>query len=66
MHDDVRAVYSGRDGPSRHAAWETLFQSYSAAFPDLAEQYARRMRGELPSGWKDQLPTFPPTQVGEK
>lgn len=36
-----------------------MIQSYSIAYPDLAIEFKRRMSGELPCGWKDNLPSFP-------
>ena len=32
-------------------AWRERFAKYQAAFPLLAAEYTRRMRGELPDGW---------------
>ncbi len=32
-------------------AWRERFAKYQAAFPLLAAEYTRRMRGELPEGW---------------
>jgi len=62
VHDDVRAVYTGRNGAAAHAAWDVLFQSYSTAYPELAADFTRRMNGILPAGWKDRLPRFPAEQ----
>lgn len=31
-----------------------------AKYPDLAKELKRRMSGELPEGWKDNLPKFVP------
>ncbi|CAE7655778.1 TKT10, partial [Symbiodinium microadriaticum] len=39
--------------------WATLFAAYSSAHPYLAEEFTRRMKGELPTGWKDRLPRYP-------
>ena len=39
---------------SGHAAegeWDATFAIYKAAFPELAAEFVRRTRGELPSGW---------------
>ena len=39
---------------SGHAAegeWDATFAIYKAAFPELAAEFVRRTRGELPAGW---------------
>ncbi|MFU8840623.1 MAG: transketolase [Nitriliruptoraceae bacterium] len=38
-----------------HAAWQASFTSYRAAYPDLAAEFERRMAGQLPDGWDDDL-----------
>ena len=40
-------------------AWEKLFQDYTREFPDLAAEFSRAMKRELPAGWDSQLPQFP-------
>jgi len=48
-------VYAAWDGKARGAAaesdWNTRFAAYQAAFPELAGEFSRRMRGELPADW---------------
>ena len=41
-------------------AWQSQFDRYAAAYPDLAAEWARRMAGQLPAGWEDALPNFSP------
>jgi transketolase len=38
-------------GTAAEAQWDARFALYKAAYPELAAQFARRMRGDLPSGW---------------
>jgi transketolase len=38
--------------------WQKRMQAYRAAFPELAQEFERRMKGELPAGWEDLLPVF--------
>ena len=38
-------------GSEREARWDSAFQAYAAAFPELAEELQRRSRGELPEGF---------------
>ena len=37
---------------------------YRAAYPELADELERMQRRELPDGWEDGLPTFPPDAKG--
>ena len=49
------AAYEAWDGKARGQAaedrWNERFDAYRAAFPELAAELLRRMRGELPAGW---------------
>ena len=38
-------------GKAAEAAWEHTFADYAKANPELAAEFTRRMRGELPGGW---------------
>ncbi|MCO5095682.1 MAG: transketolase [Xanthomonadaceae bacterium] len=46
-------IYAGWDaraaGAAREAEWDALFDRYAAAFPELAAEFSRRVRGELPA-----------------
>ncbi|GFM36182.1 transketolase [Desulfovibrio psychrotolerans] len=48
-------VYKGWDaretGMARESAWNDLFARYTAAYPELAAEFIRRMQGELPADW---------------
>ena len=50
-------VYSGWDGRERgaeaEASWAERMNAYRAGFPDLAGEFERRMRGDMPHGWGD-------------
>ena len=46
------------DGETKKAEWEASFTEYRVAYPELAEEFNRRMGGELPAGWEAELPTF--------
>ncbi len=45
-------------------AWQQKFAAYRAAFPELAAELERRLAGQLPDGWADTLPVFPPDAKG--
>ena len=52
---DVRAAWDARErGAAAEAAWNTRFAAYAQAFPALAEQFTRRLLGELPAGFAEQ------------
>jgi transketolase len=45
-------------GAARRAAWARLFEGYRATHPDLAAEFDRRLRRDLPGDWADALPGF--------
>jgi transketolase len=44
----------------KERAWNKTFKEYKAKYPELAEELERRLRGDLPSAWKDTLPCWTP------
>jgi transketolase len=48
-------------GEQAETAWQERLNSYRQAFPDLAAEWDRYVRGELSEGWKSKLPTFKPS-----
>lgn len=46
------------EGQKREDDWNRLFQAWRAEYPDLAQEWDRAMRGELPPGWDADLPVF--------
>ncbi|MGA9529698.1 MAG: transketolase [Terriglobales bacterium] len=59
--DGVRENFTevmGKRGHRLSSEWRTLFKKYAAQFPDLAEQFTRMEKRELPDGWDKELPTF--------
>ena len=57
--DEVRAHLSegGKRGAEAHGAWETKMTAYRAAHPELAAQLDLAIKGELPAGWDQDLPS---------
>jgi transketolase len=39
--------------------WQSMWEGYVKAFPDLARELDLSMRGEVPEGWDADLPRFP-------
>jgi transketolase len=46
-------------GVELEAAWRKKFQSYAAAYPDLAVEWERWMSGKLSDGWKRAISAIP-------
>ncbi len=58
--DEARAHFQKavETGKQRVSEWKTRFDAYAKAFPELAKDFERVMKGELPVGFKDGLPTY--------
>ena len=54
----------GARGRTSRAEWTERFGGYRAAYPDLAEQLFLMQHRELPKGWDEGLPVFPPDEKG--
>jgi len=59
--DDVLAQFhkSLQRGRTWNAKWERARKRYGDAFPDLAAEFLRVMKGNLPEGWESKLPAYP-------
>ena len=62
-------VYDGWNakakGAKLEAEWNTKFDAYAKAFPELAAEFKRRTSGQLPANWKSYTEDFI-KQVNEK
>jgi transketolase len=58
--DEALAHFRGAvsRGEEHEAHWKKMFEEYRREYPDLAVEFERFMRGELPSGWDANLPKF--------
>ncbi|GAA4490852.1 transketolase [Actinoallomurus oryzae] len=54
----------GRRGADARAEWEARFKEYASVHPEPADEIERMQRRELPDGWEDVLPSFPPDPKG--
>eukprot|EP00054_Salpingoeca_dolichothecata_P018382 m.112845 g.112845 ORF g.112845 m.112845 type:complete len:685 (+) comp22849_c1_seq1:50-2104(+) len=65
--EDVYAHFHERkdQGVLLEKEWNALFDKYKAAYPELASDFERLQKGELPAGWEDTLPKFTPESKGE-
>ncbi len=50
--EDIYAAWNAQaKGAEREANWNALFDRYRTAFPELAAEFERRVKGELPADW---------------
>jgi transketolase len=62
--DDIRAGWDAKaKGAAVEKEWQSRFDAYRAAHPDLAAEFERRQRGELPADWRSKLQEFIAAQV---
>lgn len=45
-------------GAALEQAWQEKYNAYTAAYPELAAQWEKEQRGELPEGWDSDIPVF--------
>ncbi|OOF08957.1 transketolase [Salinivibrio sp. PR919] len=49
---DIYAQWDAKEaGAAKEAAWNEKFAAYQAQYPELAAEFTRRMKGDLPSNW---------------
>lgn len=66
---DIGSAWSAREaGAARERDWQQRFDKYRSEFPELADEFERRMRGDLPDGWAQAAGEFVQStdQAGEK
>lgn len=51
-------------GARAEAAWNERFDAYAKAYPELAQELQRSLRGELPPQWDADIPVFPADAKG--
>ncbi len=50
--EDAYAAWDAKAaGEKAEAGWASVFAAYKAAYPELAAEFTRRMKGELPAGF---------------
>lgn len=45
-------------GQAKQQAWDQKFAAYQAEFPELADEFSRRLQGELPDNWATESQKF--------
>jgi len=57
--EDIYAAWDGREsGAAAEQEWNDLFIAYSEANPELATELKRRLNGDLPTDFDDQIAAF--------
>jgi transketolase len=52
---DIKTGWDARTvGAHNESAWNDAFAAYAAAYPELADEFKRRMAAELPANWHEQ------------
>ena len=52
--DEIYKVWDAREkGAALEQTWEKKWQRYQKAYPELAQEFTRRTRAELPSDWAE-------------
>ncbi|WP_456309082.1 transketolase [Serratia proteamaculans] len=56
---DIYAQWDAKEaGKAKEAAWDEKFAAYAKAFPELAEEFKRRVNNELPANWATESQKF--------
>ena len=51
---DIATAWDGKErGAANESAWDAVFAAYKAENPELANEFLRRMAGDLPTDWSD-------------
>jgi transketolase len=57
--EDIYAGWNAKDkGEQAEQAWQARFNEYQKAHPELAAEFTRRMRGDLPADWQEKAAAF--------
>ncbi len=57
--DDIYAGWDGKKtGAGLEEDWNFQFSKYENAYPELADEYKRRMAGQLPADWTDKAAAY--------
>ena len=56
---DIYAQWDAKEaGQAKEAAWDEKFAAYAKAFPELAAEFKRRVKNELPANWAAESQKF--------
>ncbi len=56
---DIQAGWNAQEkGAAQESSWNARFDAYQAAYPELAGEFVRRMKGELPADFADKAAAY--------
>ncbi|MET1079941.1 MAG: transketolase [Pseudomonas sp.] len=56
---DIRAEWDAREaGAAAEAQWNARFAAYASAYPELAAEFSRRIKGQLPADFADKAAAY--------
>ena len=56
---DIYAQWDAKQaGKAKEAAWDAKFAAYAQAFPQLAQEFSRRVKNDLPANWQAESQKF--------
>nr|WP_199794979.1 transketolase [Paenibacillus faecalis] len=61
-YEQFRAI--GQRGEARYEEWQAMMDRYHEEYPELHLQLQMAVKGELPQGWDEELPTYDPAVSG--
>ncbi len=57
--DDIYAGWDAKEaGQQKEQNWQSKFDAYQAAYPELASELERRLKGQLPSNWASESQAY--------
>ena len=57
--ENIYSAWDAREkGKTHETSWDSLFDAYQTAYPELAQEYQRRMRDDLPENWSSVVDTL--------
>lgn len=57
--DDIANEWNANDvGAQKEQSWDNALKAYAAAHPELADEFKRRVKGELPANWSASADAF--------
>jgi transketolase len=57
--DAIYQAWDAREqGAKNQQQWEQLFAAYQQQWPELADEFVRRMQGELPANWAEDMDSY--------
>lgn len=59
IHGEIYAAWDATEkGAQVQQEWDALFADYAKQWPELAAEFTRRMKGDLPAGWAENMQKY--------